>query len=175
MNHIKDIASGDFFSLKALYKEHHIKVYRLALCILDDPFLAREATQETFLRVQRNADCYSPVLSEITFLAGIARSLCLDILKKRALQIPEYEQTKKLRTASMTTGSHNDFMNFLAPLSDLEQEILCLRFLCELNDKEIGIILSKTPRMIKRLYNQALRKLNLTYRGEGGDSDSVVE
>lgn len=173
MNHIKDIASGDFFSLNALYKEHHTKVYRLSLCILRDPFLANEATQETFLRIQRNADCYSPVISETAFLIAITRLLCFDILNKRAALIPEYKYTDKKNPPSIV-NFRNDFMDFLPPLPEHEQEILCLYFLYELNEKEIGMILNKTPRVIKRMYQQALQRLSIEYKGREG-SDAAIE
>lgn len=165
---------GDFFALKALYKEHHTKVYRTALCILRDPFLAKEVAQETFLRIQRNADCYSPVIGETAFVIAVARSLCFDIQKKRASLIPEYEDLK-IAQISSTPGFTNEFMDFLSPLCETEQEVLCLRFLCGLDDKESGIILNKTPRMIKRLYRKALTELSEAYKKKGGGSDAAIE
>lgn len=170
MNYIKEIASGDFFALKALYKEYHTKVYRIALCILRDPFLAKEVAQETFLRVERNVSCYSPVISEAAFILAIARSLSLSIRKKRATEIPEYAQPTA-KNGDSVFGCFDEFINLLSPLPEMEREILYLRFIGELNDKEIAMILNKNPRVIKRLYQKALYKLDIEW---GRKEEAVI-
>jgi RNA polymerase sigma-70 factor, ECF subfamily len=63
------------------YFEHH--VYDLACVILRDPHDARDATQETFIRVLERLDSYQGDAAFKTWLTAIAVNCCRDMLRRR--------------------------------------------------------------------------------------------
>ena len=65
MNLLPKIARGDLQALELLYQQHKTKVYRLALSLTADPYLAEDITQETFLRMFRSSPCCQPSTEKV--------------------------------------------------------------------------------------------------------------
>ena len=67
--------------LENLMKQYGTDLLRLCTMHLRDPELARDAVQETFLKVYRAMDQYRGEASEKTYLTSIAMNVCRDMLK----------------------------------------------------------------------------------------------
>ena len=73
------LAYGDQQAFLALYDCYAARVHALTLHILDDPMLAEEATQDTFLKLWSRAGLYrSEPGSFVAWLLTIARRTALD-------------------------------------------------------------------------------------------------
>lgn len=88
MTHLTDpelvarVAQGDEHAFLMLYDRHAGRVHALTLRILDDPMLAEEATQDTFLKLWSRARLYlSERGSLLLWLLTIARRTALDRLR----------------------------------------------------------------------------------------------
>ena len=171
MNYIHKIAMGDMESLETLYEQHKVRVYRLALSMLGDSYLAEDVTQETFLRVQEHASSYRRNISEAAWIATIARNLSYDHLRKRNRETTQsLEQDTEAKSplatalekqAAENTSDASDlyYLDLIAPLAPEEREIVNLRILADLSWKEIGQIMGRQADACRKRYQRALEKL----------------
>lgn len=171
MNRMHKIALGDMASLEALYEQHKIKVFRLALSMLGDIHLAEDVTQETFLRIQEHASTYCRDVSEAAWITTIARNLSYDYLRRRGREIShslEQEPGSKSplvnaleQHAAERSDSISDlyYLNLVATLAPEEREIVNLRILADLSWKEIGRIMELKADACRKRYKRALEKL----------------
>lgn len=83
MGLINQIADGNMKALERLYTEHKTYAFRIALSILNDTYLAEDAVQEAFLRVQRSAGTYRFTVGERAWITAITRNIAFDMLRKR--------------------------------------------------------------------------------------------
>ena len=170
MNLIHRIAKGDREALEKLYEQHKTGVYRLALSLTKDIYLAEDITQETFLRVQEKAGTYRRSGSEAAWLAAIARNLSYDSLRRRSRETdmnPEGGDgvTRVLDEISVREGAPDGeagdlyFLDLLKSLNEREQEVVCLRIHSGLSWPEIGRITGEKKEASRKRYVRALLKL----------------
>lgn len=73
--------------VRAAYACHGAELYRFALRWLDDPGLAEEAVQDTFLRAWRSAAKYDAGVGSLrTWLFAIARNVVIDLHRARSVR-----------------------------------------------------------------------------------------
>ncbi len=71
--------------VRKAYAAHAGELYGFALRSLDDPGMAEEAVQDTFLRAWRAADRFDPELGSLrTWLFAILRNVIIDLGRARA-------------------------------------------------------------------------------------------
>jgi RNA polymerase sigma-70 factor, ECF subfamily len=71
--------------VREAYAAHSGELYGFALRSLEDPGLAEEAVQDTFLRAWRAADRFDPELGSLrTWLFAILRNVVIDLGRARA-------------------------------------------------------------------------------------------
>jgi RNA polymerase sigma-70 factor, ECF subfamily len=76
------VRAGDGAAERALYDRHVDRVYRLAYRLAGDDDLAREFTQETFIRAFERLDTFRGDAALATWLHSIATSVALNGLRK---------------------------------------------------------------------------------------------
>ena len=82
---VQHLASGDQQAFLALYDCYAARVHALTLHVLNDPMLAEEATQDTFVKLWRRAHLYrSESGSFVVWLLTIARRTALDRVRMEA-------------------------------------------------------------------------------------------
>ena len=72
---------GDKAAFHALFDRYRGLVYHFARIMLDDPDLAEDVMQESFLAVSRAAERYEPKGCFRTWLMRIVRNRCLNVLE----------------------------------------------------------------------------------------------
>ncbi len=78
------IARGKVEALDVLYQRYHRELYALAYRIVTDHQLAEDLIQETFVRVWRHANSYSPQAGSVRgWLFAILRNYTIDYLRKQ--------------------------------------------------------------------------------------------
>ena len=78
------IASAEHAQLSALYAAHGARIHRFLRDLLGDATLAKDATQETFVRAYKKLSTLDPALSVAPWLFGIARNVSLELRKARS-------------------------------------------------------------------------------------------
>lgn len=70
-------------ALPELYRRYERRLFGLGIRLLDDPGLAEELVQETFLRVWRTAARFDPARGTVSaFVLTIARRLAIDLWRR---------------------------------------------------------------------------------------------
>ena len=176
MNLLPKIAQGDLQALELLYEQYKTKVYRLALSLTADPYLAEDITQETFLRIQEHAPSYRRDLSETAWIVTIARNLSYDALRRRSREVlgnpaEEIEETDIAYSSALSRAistnidtardslSNFYFLELLERLNSQEKEVVCLRILADLPWNEIGRVTGQSADASRKRYTRALKKL----------------
>lgn len=171
MNLIRKIARGDTGALEQLYERHKTNVYRLALSLSGDPYLAEDITQDTFLRIQENAVSYRRDGSETAWILTIARHLTYDCLRRRSREVCNNETAQECdgpAAGALSPLASSDgeeaagnlyFLDLLSGLSLEEKELVCLRILGGLPWREIGRITSQSGDACRKRYERILKRL----------------
>lgn len=77
------IKKGDEKAFELLLSRHQRPVFNLSLRFLNEQAEAEEITQETFIRVFKSAETYTPEAKFTTWLYTIVKNLCFNSLRKR--------------------------------------------------------------------------------------------
>ena len=80
---IARIAAGDKRAMQALYRRHHVRLYRVVLRFVRDRQLAEDLVSEAFLDVWRGASTFAARSAASTWLMAIARFKALSALRRR--------------------------------------------------------------------------------------------
>ncbi len=92
--------------VRRAYAAHAGELYGFALRSLDDPGLAEEAVQDTFLRAWRAADRFDPELGSLrTWLFAILRNVIIDLGRARA--------TRPTTLGALPESGHEPFEEIL--------------------------------------------------------------
>lgn len=74
--------SGNLRALEELFRRYKDRIYSFAYRMLGRRASAEDVLQETFLRVQSNADSWHPTARFSCWVYRIARNLCVDEMRK---------------------------------------------------------------------------------------------
>lgn len=161
MNLIDRIAKGDDAALEKLFLMYKTKVFRVALAILSDPYLAEDVVQETVIRIQQTAKTYQFRNSEREWIMTIARNIAIDTLRKRQREIVQEEiRAEKLTTDDESGFYKNDgFLQLIEPLGETDKQIVSLYLIGGLKHREIAHILSMSVGAVKKRYERAIKRI----------------
>jgi len=148
--------SGDEDAFGELYKMYAPAIFRMARARL--PEGAEDVVAETFLRawsgLPRHRDVGAPFLA---WLYGIGRHVVLDEMRRRG-RVEPWEQVPDV-VVSATTDDRLDLNAALAHLPDEQRQVIELKFLLGLSNKEVGAALGKSPGAVNAQQWRALRAL----------------
>lgn len=162
MSIIKRITKGENEALEELFFLYKEKVFRMALAILGDRFLAEDVVQETFLRVQQSAKSYQFRNSERGWIMTIAHNVAIDILRKRKKETVKEEilsQRREITDAVTDCDNGTGFLQLIEPLNELDRQIVSLHLISELKHREIAHILNMSISAVKKRYERAIKRI----------------
>lgn len=164
MNLMKRIAAGDKEALEKLYLLYKTKVFRMALAILDDCFLAEDVVQETFIKIQQGAGTFHFKDSEGAWIMTIARNTAIDILRKQRKEIVHEEIEEMIDHADTSVSpieqnENEGFLDLIKKLNESEQQIVSLHLIGELKHREIARTLDMNVSAVKKRYRRAIKKI----------------
>lgn len=153
-----------------LYKKHANFAIRTAMAITRNPELAKDAVQETFIRVYRNFSSFDPALPFEPWLYRILLNECNRLLKKEAKMTayhhPNLENDERVSESS--SENWTGLVEIIQSLDDLYRIPLILKYIKGFSEKEIADIMELNQNTVKsRLFKgrQNLRHLlDLTER-----------
>lgn len=137
--------------------------YRMCLSLLRDAELARDATQETALRVLRLLPQFRGESSITTWSMGIAINVVREMRRKRRPEfgdVPDVASDIAGPEATATALENKKALSAaLAELSDRQREAVVCRYFEELSTEETAKIMQCAPGTVKATLHQALRAL----------------
>ena len=82
------LQGGEVRAFDLLYERYRGKLYNYILRLIQDPALAADVYQDTFVRVFQRAAHYDARHRVSTWIFTIAHNLCVDCLRTRKPQVP---------------------------------------------------------------------------------------
>lgn len=162
---------GDQGAFDEIYKKYLTPIYRYIYFRVRDKDHADDLTQEVFIRgfdkIERiDVENNNP----LTYFFTIARNLLTDSYRlKRIETIAEEEAEKYLvhndnpEKKYIETEDTAQLMKALKQISDLEAEVIILKFLKNFNNSEIAKLLDKTESAVRQLQSRGLKSLKKVY------------
>jgi RNA polymerase sigma-70 factor (ECF subfamily) len=128
---------GEF---EAFYRSNVRMVYALMLARTTNVAAAEDLTQETFLRAWRRFHELSGFESgaQRAWLARTARNLLVDEWRRESVRAREREESVAHPPEQATSDLRMDLAQALASLEDGDREMVIMRYLEEMNSREIG-------------------------------------
>ncbi len=164
-----------YFSV--LYRRYAGKVFAKCISMLSDDGLARDATQDIFIKVLLNLGKFTEQSSFSTWVYSITYNFCIDIIRKKKKNILIFSEDVGKFNASveveipdsvileMETQRLDKVMELMPPG---DKAILNMKYIDELQIKEIAAVLNKTESAIKMQIMRAKAKAQSIYEEKYG-------
>lgn len=155
------IRAGDKESFRHFYEAYADSAIRTASAITRNREMAKDAVQETFVRVYRRIASYNPSLPFEPWFYRILTNECLRLLKKEAplskFEHPDLENDPSLAEESFDQLA--DLYNTIQSLDDAHRIPLILKYVQGFSEKEIAGILSLNQNTVKSRLFKARKRL----------------
>ena len=164
---------GDRSAFSALYEENVGKVYRYLANRLGSPEDAEDLTTDVFIRAMKSLPRYRPTdVPFVGWLFRIAHNEAVNLSKKRSRESTApladiFVAPESTEESAVQSLSHSELKSGMNSLTDLQQEVLNLRFGAELSISETADTMERSIQAVKFLQHSALRAL----RRNLGDSE----
>lgn len=149
-----------------VYDAHFDRVYAFLLYRLDNPALAEDLAAEVFVRAWERLGDFRQSGAVAAWLFVTARHLVSDYYRGKRVNLPLEELSEERHP---TTGSPEGDMlareqaalvrRCLSQLSEREQEIVGLRFIGELRNRDVARIVGTSEGNVAKILHRTLRKL----------------
>lgn len=164
------IRTGDKESFRYFYEMYADAAIRTASAITRNREMAKDAVQETFVRVYRQIGSYNPELPFDPWFYRILTNECLRLLKKEA-PLSKFEHADLENDPSLAEESFDqlsDLYDTIQSLDDVHRIPLILKYIKGFSEIEIADILSLNQNTVKsRLFKGRKRlKVQLDMTGK---------
>lgn len=160
---------GDDDAFSMLVETYQNPVYNLCYRMLGENTAAEDAAQETFWRAYQNLKFYDPQRSFATWLLSIAAHHCIDLQRKRRLQIFEMDEypdfdiqdtgTPSPESAVITGDDNRELHALIQSLNPPDRAAVILKYWYGCSEEEISEMLSLTVSAVKSRLHRARRQL----------------
>lgn len=166
--------AGDATAFDQLIIGQQHRVIALAWRLLGNQDDARDAAQESFLRLYKNLDKFDPTKDFSGWLYCIVVNVCRDIARKRkssgqasleaefeAGKLREPASNHNTEVAAMLSQEHALLARALATLTERERAAIVLRDLEGLATEEVARILGTKPATVRSQISSARSKIKI--------------
>lgn len=155
-----------------LYRRYASKVFAKCLSMLGDEGLARDATQDVFIKILLNLSKFTEQSSFSTWVYSITYNYCIDLIRKKK-KIPllytedvgriSKEPDVEIPDSVLLEMKQERLAKVLDRLPPGDKAILMMKYIDDLQIKDIGDILGKTESAIKMQIMRAKQKAQAIY------------
>ena len=173
---LKRAQKGDMDSFEQLIEKYQLKAYNIAYRLMGNEEDAKDALQESFIKVYNSLDKFRGDSKFYTWVYRIVSNTCHDLLKKnsknkKVISLTNYLNKEDGETRDIEDPGHTveeivenkekskDILAALNKLSDTHKEILIFRDVQGFSYEEIGDILNCTEGTVKSRISRARMKL----------------
>ena len=168
---IKKAISGDGEAFGELYNIYLDRIYRYVFYQVRDKMTAEDITEEVFIKAWKAlASCKGKERTFSSWLYRIAHNQLIDSLRKRRSELPlQPEMTGVLFDRNQAEGAleQQEQLAALEHLPRNQKQVIILKFIEGLDNREISRIMSKSEGAIRVLQTRALTALRQRLGAEG--------
>jgi RNA polymerase sigma-70 factor (ECF subfamily) len=155
---------GEVRAFDLLYERYRGKLYNFILRLVQDPALAADLYQDTFVRVFQQAGRYCPRHRFSTWVYAIAHHLCVDCLRQRRPQVSLEQVAEALPAGDGGAGLErreqaDRALRALGALPPEQRAAVLLRVVHGYSQQEAAQIAGVPEGTIKSRLHYALEKL----------------
>ena len=163
--------NGNQEAFGSLYKLYFVPVFRYVSLRIGNRIETEDLTQTVFLKVFKSIERYRDENKDpLAYFFTVARNTVIDFWrKKKRKEIPlEDTDENELETDDSSHDlveqaekelSQNTLKKALGILTDEQKEVIVLKFISDLSNKEISDVIGKSEEAIRQLQCRALKKL----------------
>jgi RNA polymerase sigma factor (sigma-70 family) len=161
-------------SFEDVYIQFHRLIYHIAYKLTKDAHLSEDIVQETFMKAYRKWDTLIDFRKIQSWLSSIANRTAIDFIRKeskRREDLVEDQEAYDSPFIANSTGMVESEVDFhlleeeieegIGMLPAKQQEVLRLKAIQGLSDKEIAQKLDLNPATVKTRYHRARKQLNV--------------
>lgn len=155
-----------------LYRRYASKVFAKCISMLGDDGLARDATQDIFIKILLNLSKFTEQSSFSTWVYSITYNYCIDLIRKKK-KIPllytedvgriSKESEVEIPDSVLLEMKQERLTKVLDRLPPGDKAILMMKYIDDLQIKDIGDVLGKTESAIKMQIMRAKQKAQNIY------------
>jgi RNA polymerase sigma-70 factor (ECF subfamily) len=155
-----------------LYRRYASKVFAKCISMLGDEGLARDATQDIFIKILLNLSKFTEQSSFSTWVYSITYNYCIDLIrKKKKIPLLYTEDVGKISKETevdipdsvLLEMKQERLAKVLDRLPPGDKAILMMKYIDDLQIRDIGEILNKTESAIKMQIMRAKQKAQAIY------------
>lgn len=147
----REVKAMDQKLIYSWYEQYKTGIFRYALSITKDPYLAEDILHDTFVKLLSGGVRCAPG-KEQAWLYRVARNLCYDQLRRAKREQAHIQ-------APSDSENRYEYIDMISSLSPKEQEIVTLKIAGGLTHQEIGAVLGITPSAAQKRYERAIAAL----------------
>ena len=170
---LKQVAEGDEQAFAEVFHHYRDKIYSYSLKLLQSEEVAKEITQDVFMKLWISRAKLTEVACLDAFLFTIARNHCFNLLKRSAL---ERKAGARLATTSILDNNTEQTIYFneyrrlleqaIAGLPPLQRDVYLLSYVEGLKREEVAKQMNISPETVKSQLALAVRYVRSHLGGE---------
>ncbi|MGO1053974.1 RNA polymerase sigma factor [Crossiella sp. CA198] len=150
-------------TLEDLYRQHRMRLVRLAILLVDDPATAEDVVQEAFTGLHRNWGGLRDGAAAVGYLRTAVVNGSRSVLRRRKTareyQPPHLTTARSAESLAMLTAEHQAVVSALGQLPPRQREVLVLRYYGGLSEQEIAESTGISRGTVKSTASRALDAL----------------
>jgi RNA polymerase sigma factor, sigma-70 family len=150
-----DMIQENDLRITQIFEMYKTDVFRFALCMTRDTYLAQDVTQQVFLNLTQNIHLIMDISKIKTWLLTTTKNVTINMLRKQSFEKKQYDMPLP---PAPTENSQLEFFEMLDCLDKIDRQIVVLHIVSGLKHAEIASIIGLKPGTVRQRY---LRSLNL--------------
>jgi RNA polymerase sigma-70 factor (sigma-E family) len=150
-------------TLEDLYRQHRMRLIRLALLLVDEPATAEDVVQEAFTGLHRNWGNLRDAAAAVGYLRTAVVNGSRSVLRRRKTareySPPHAVNARSAESLAMLTAEHQSVVRALSHLPPRQREVLVLRYYGNLTEAEIAEAAGISKGTVKSTASRALEAL----------------
>jgi len=156
-------------TLEDLYRQHRMRLVRLAVLLVDDPATAEDVVQEAFTGLYRNWSSLRDAAAAVSYLRTAVVNGSRSVLRRRKTARdytpPHTTTARSAESLAMLSAEHQAVVNALSKLPPRQREVLVLRYYGGLSEAEIAEATGISRGTVKSTASRALESLQRLLSG----------
>ncbi len=150
-------------TLEDLYRQHRMRLVRLAILLVDEPATAEDVVQEAFTGLHRNWSRLRDAAAAVGYLRTAVVNGSRSVLRRRKTAReyvpPHAVNARSAESLAMLSSEHQAVVNALSKLPPRQREVLVLRYYGGLSEAEISEAAGISKGTVKSTASRALEAL----------------
>ncbi len=150
-------------TLEDLYRQHRMRLVRLAILLVDEPATAEDVVQEAFTGLHRNWGRLRDAAAAVGYLRTAVVNGSRSVLRRRKTAReyvpPHAVNARSAESLAMLSSEHQAVVNALSKLPPRQREVLVLRYYGGLSEAEISEAAGISKGTVKSTASRALEAL----------------